>query len=265
MQLPPIQGSATVDEFFIYGACDEKYFDDFGIPLINSIKTNTKNQLHLHLFNPRLDQLDFCRDRISFTYEYVDDSEMLITADRWRHPPSENSEERWKYDHTINAMKKNNDKSILERIRKTYFACARFVRLKEILENRDLKCLSIDIDAIVRQPIPNNLLDDKLKLFKIEGVKARFLAGAIYFPSNEESSDLLKKYANHLRDLIEKNDLYWSLDQILLKKVMANKSFSPMPKTLIDWDMRPDSIIWTAKGSRKSLPIFQAELKKYTV
>jgi hypothetical protein len=265
MQLPTINGSVTVEDFFIYGACDEKYFDDFGIPLINSIRANTKNQLHLHLFNPRQDQLDFCRDRISFTYEYMEDSVFTAAVDRWQTPPPEDSPDRIWYDRIIGAVKKGKDASILERTKKTYYACARFIRLGEILENRDIKCLAIDVDAVVRRPIPENLLDSELKMFKIEGAKARFLAGAIYFPSNDKSLEFLRKYSTVLRDSIERDYLYWSLDQTVLDEVMIGKTFSPMPASLIDWEMRLDSIIWTAKGSRKSLPIFQAELKKYTV
>lgn len=263
MQLPPIQGSATVNEFFIYGACDEKYFDDFGIPLINSIKTNTKNQLHLHLFNPRPDQLDFCRDRISFTYEHVEDSAFALAVDRWQTSPSEDSPDRIWYDRIIGAIKKGKDTSILERTKKTYYACARFIRLGEILGNSDIKCLAIDVDAVVRKSIPENLLNDELKMFRIEGAKARFLAGAIYFPGNDNSQEFLRKYSTILRDSIQRDYLYWSLDQTVLDEVMIGKTFSPMPSSLIDWEMKSNSVIWTAKGSRKSLPIFQTELKKY--
>ena len=265
MQLPLIKGSPTVDDFFIYCACDEKYFDEFAIPLINSVKANTKNQLHLHLFNPRQDQLDFCRDRISFTYESIENSRFTKAVDYWQTPPSEESQDKIWYDRIIGAIKKGKDSSVLERLRKTYFACARFVRLAEILENQNLKCLAIDVDAVFRKPVPDSFLDEDLKLFKIEGDKARFLAGAMYFPGNEKSLNFLRKYSKILRNSIERDYLYWSLDQTALDEVMIGKAFSQMPKSLIDWDMHPDSVIWTAKGSRKNLSIFQNELKKYSV
>jgi hypothetical protein len=34
---------------------------------------------------------------------------------------------------------------------------------------------------------------------------------------------------------------------------------------VIDWDMRADSVIWTAKGTRKDLPQFMAEKQRYSV
>lgn len=264
MRLPPIKGIPTVNEFFIYAACDEKYFDEFGKSLINSINANSKNQIHIHLFNPRQDQLDFCQERVSFTYETVNESDFVPAIEVWDHPPPENSPERLKYDTIINAARKNKDDSIAQRIRKTYFACVRFIRLYEMLEKNNLKCLAIDVDAIVRKSIPDFYLDEALKMFRIEGPKARFLAGAIYFPGNDISLKFLKKYSQILIDSIQRDYLYWSLDQTVLDEIMEDIKFSPISKSLIDWDMRNDSIIWTAKGSRKESDIFKREKLKYS-
>lgn len=265
MQLPQMIGQPTVDDFFIYSACDEKYFDEFGKSLINSIKANSNNQIHLHIFNPRQDQLDFCHGRVSFTYEFVEESIFIPAVRFWDNIPPENTPERFHYDSIITAARKHKDDSIEKRIRKTYFACARFIRLYEILRKNNLKCLSIDVDAVVRKSIPNYFLNEDLKLFRIEGKKSRFLAGAIYFPGNDISNKFLKNYSQCLREYIENDHLYWGLDQGMIDGVMHNiRKFSPMPKALIDWDMQSDSIIWTAKGTRKDLDIFKKEKLKYS-
>ncbi len=52
MQLPQINGKLNHNDFFIYGACDAAYFDEFGKVLVNSIRKNSNNAIHLHLFNP---------------------------------------------------------------------------------------------------------------------------------------------------------------------------------------------------------------------
>jgi hypothetical protein len=114
MKLPELHGKLSHKEFFIYAAADEKYFDLFALPIINSIRKNTSHNFHIHIFNPRDDQIKICQDQdISYSYEYI--SQFLNE--------------------------------------KTYYACARFIRLNQLITD-DQNFFAIDIDAIVRKDIP---------------------------------------------------------------------------------------------------------------
>ena len=250
--LPELHGTLSAKDFFIYAACDQKYFDDFAISLINSILVNSKNYIHLHLFNPRTDQIDFCiKKSISYSYEYIDLEQFNSAADRLK---SIESDEKQR---TLNAMKKGEDVSIQERMMKTYFACARFIRLSQLVT--DQKCFAIDVDAIVRKSLP--ILDNSdLYIYRVTGNKARFLAGGIY----TNNKNFLDEYSKELEKFLNQDHLYWGLDQDILENIVPKYQWSPLPYDLIDWEMKSNSYIWTAKGTRKNLSIFVNEKRKYS-
>jgi hypothetical protein len=262
MQIPEIYGKFTNRDFFIFTACDTLYFDEFAKPLINSIKKNTDTNLHIHVFNPRDDQIKYCEDRsfISFTYEYVPLTLFENAASKWKVVPVD-PEEKLKYDRIITAAKKGKDPDIIHRIQKTYYACARFVRLSEMI-NHTQTVFSIDIDAVVRKSIPTFSKDTALHIHRIHGPKSRFLAGGLCI-SNIKGHDFLKKYSQELKFHIETDNIYWGLDQDLIENTIKGFDYTELPKSLIDWEMNPNSVIWTAKGIRKELEIFISEQKKY--
>lgn len=252
MILPPLQGNLSTKDFFIYAACDEKYFDEFAIPLINSIKQNSSNDIHLHIFNPRQDQLDLCsKNSISYSYEYVSLEQFKSASIKLE---STNSDEKQR---TLTAMKKGSDASIQERMMKTYFACARFIRLNQLVSNQ--KFFAIDIDAIVRKTLPT-LADNNLFIYRVSGNKARFLAGGIY----TDNKMFLNEYAVELEKFLNQDHIYWGLDQDILENIVPKYQWSSLPYDLIDWEMKSSSYIWTAKGTRKNLSIFVNEKKKYS-
>jgi len=155
-------------------------------------------------------------------------------------------------------MEKGGDKSILERMQKTYFACARFIRLAELLTDPQ-KVFSIDVDAIVRHTLPILQKDCDLFIHK----NRQFLAGGIYITGTDNSYNFLKEYALILTNNISRDYIYWSLDQDILDILVPKFCYKELPRSLIDWNMLPDSHIWTAKGKRKELDIFKKEKEKY--
>ena len=66
-----------------------------------------------------------------------------------------------------------------------------------------------------------------------------------------------------MRASIEQDDLYWFLDQFILDQLVLKYHKGLLPMSYIDWAMRDDSAIWSAKGKRKELEIFKQEQKKY--
>jgi len=258
MIIPQIQGNFNQETFFIYTACDEIYFDEFGKNLIVSIQRNSKNPIHIHLFNPRDDQLQFCQEKsVSVTYERVSINDFAKAAKQWDIVPIDKTE-RIRYERIITSMTKGGDKIKAERIMKTYFACARFIRLAEILIT-EKPVFSMDIDAIFRKELPDLSHGPDFYVHK----NKQYLAGGLYLTSNPNSLKFLKEYASLLRESIERDYIYWSLDQDILDILVPKYQTSELPLTFIDWFMKPESYIWTAKGKRKDLAIFIEEQKKY--
>ena len=62
---------------------------------------------------------------------------------------------------------------------------------------------------------------------------------------------------------IQRDIIYWSLDQDILDNIVPSYVYKELPRSYIDWNMLPTSIIWTAKGKRKDLEIFKLEKEKY--
>jgi len=263
MELPKIQGLFNRTDFFIYVACDASYFDEFAVSLVNSIEKNSKQGIHIHIFNPRNDQLEkFYRNaNISVTYERVDPKD-FETAAKNLESCSYNDNTKFKYERSINAMQKGQDANLLERVMKTYYACARFIRLNQLVMAPQ-NCFAIDIDAIVRKNIPVPEKDFDFYIHHISGKKSRFLAGGMFFLENNQSKKYLAEYSQCLEENIKNDNIYWSLDQEVLDSIVPKYNYGQLPLAYIDWDMKKDSYIWTAKGERKSSPVFVNEKSRY--
>lgn len=263
MMLPPLQGILNQENFFIYSACDVDYFDEFGPALINSVLRNTTFGIHLHLYNPTPEQIHYCRsvERVSITYEHAPIDLFTTAASRWTTASSdpELADQRKRI---LTAMGKGRDTSIQQRIQRTYFASARFIRLQQLIRPTS-RLFAIDVDAIVRSDLP--ALDNSRDFFihHITGKRARYLAGGLYLTGNNNGYNFLKEYASILKTNIESDKLHWGIDQDVLLDLVPKYRWSNLPMEYIDWDMQESSHIWTAKGTRKDLEIFVNEKKKY--
>lgn len=264
MNLPSLQGNLDQPGFFLYAAGDTEYFKDFGPALIRSVQVNTTHGLHLHLYNPTPKQVQYCRSqpRVSVTFESAPVDLFEVATAPWLSLPVDSMlQDRYRRIHT--AMKKGDDINVQQRIQRTYFACARFIRLAQLVRPTDA-IFAIDIDAVVRQPVPelSNLQD--FYIHHIAGQKARFLAGGMFFPKTNAGYDFLQQYADVLKQNIQQDNLYWGLDQDVLDNIVTKYHWGQLPESYIDWHMQQRSVIWTAKGTRKNLEIFKNEQKKYS-
>jgi hypothetical protein len=86
----------------------------------------------------------------------------------------------------------------------------------------------------------------------------------MYVHPQGRSQEFLDEYAQVLKINLEKDYIYWGLDQDVLDTIVPKYASGHLPMSLIDWDMHPDSVIWTAKGTRKDSPKFVSEKRKYT-
>ena len=255
MIMPPVLGTCTQTDFFVYAACDSVYFNEFGQEFINSIKQNTQLGIHIHLFNPQVEQIDYCHAHgVTVTWELAP-IELFTDASKTKLDTTQ-------FDRTTNAMRKGGDKTLLERIQKTYYACARFIRLQELFTN-SISVLELDIDAVVRKTIPILSADCDFHIHHIAGKKARYLAGGLWLNAGTNANQFLTEYAQQLTSYLDKNYIYWGLDQDLLDPIVPKFVHQQLPISLIDWNMHPDSAVWTAKGARKNLSVFVNEKRKY--
>jgi hypothetical protein len=260
MLFPQLNGKLTQDRFFIFAAADTVYFDVHARPLINSIAASTPEYgCHIHIYDPRPDQIEFCnRPGVSCTYEYTDPLEIDRVTKYWlkrQHFTNDRQRQMYKKGQTQGAHE------LLKLIKQTYYACARFVRLAEILP-RGQQCLAIDVDGLVRKPFNAQLGDLDFYLYE-KPKDGTHLAGALLLNGTAGTHEFLQKYAQQLRLLIQADDIYWFLDQVLLDQLVPTYRKGLLPMSYIDWAMRDESAIWSAKGKRKELEIFKDEQRKY--
>lgn len=264
MIIPKLEGHFDQSGFFIYIACDVSYFISFGPTIINSIRQNTDIGIHVHLYNPVPVQIDYCNniDNVSVTYEYVPVSQFEHAASYW-HENLTDLVDQLNYKRIITAMSKGNDLNIAERIQKTYYASARFIRLAELI-NRATSCFAIDVDAIVRKNIPLLPNTHDFYIHQITGPKARFLAGGLFLTGVTQGYNFIQEYATALKENLLLDKIHWGMDQDLLDHIVPKYNFGCLPLSYIDWNMKLDSYIWTAKGTRKENHAFIAEQMKYS-
>jgi hypothetical protein len=262
MILPPVHGKSSHSSAFIYTACDADYFDQFGAVLINSVRANTSMGLHVHLFNARQDQIDFCTQRdITTTHESIAAESFDSVAARWATEPRV-PVELDRYRRTQTAMTKGRDSSVQQRMQKTYYACARFIRLFELFD-ATVPVFAMDVDAVVRSsPVPLSA-DHDFYIHKITGRKARVLAGGIYLNPTPAAQRFIGDYASALKQEIANDYLYWGLDQDLLDSIVPRYNHAQLPISYIDWHMGINSAVWTAKGTRKESLEFVNESARY--
>jgi len=259
MIIPPLQGKLNQQGFFIYAAADEKYFDLYAKPLINSVIINTPEYgVHIHIYNPRPDQIEFCnKPNVSCTYEFIDEQVFNGIRDLW-YTRTDFTNDRQR------QMRKKGETlgpvELQKLVRQTYFACARFIRLAEILQNTP--CLAIDVDGLVRKSFTYNLGSADFHLYE-KPKDGTHLAGALLFNGSDKSTAFLQEYASLIKQSIERDDVYWFLDQFILDNIVPKYKKGLLPMSYIDWAMRPESSIWSAKGKRKELAIFKQEQAKY--
>lgn len=261
MNLPPMQGRLNQSGFFLYAAADSLYFDRFGKPLINSVLRNTNHGVHVHLYDPNPDQLEFCqnKDRVSVSWEMILTNQFNSTIESWSRPdlPEPQQSRRNK----MLGLKQFNNTDLSLWIRKTYYACMRFVRLAELL-NEPRAFLEIDIDGLVRSNFATEL-PGGYDFYLYQKEKGGHLAGAILYTMQQQSLNFIKDLALTIENEIRKDNVYWFLDQHSLDQIIVKYNRGLLPKSYIDWHMQPGSAIWSAKGKRKELEIFRQELQRY--
>lgn len=261
MKLPQLQGSSPPSGFYLYAACDEHYFDQYATSFVTSTRANAGCSVHLHVFNPRPDQIDRFGvvDGVSISFEHISEHQFDAAAQRWQSQDLD-AVQQTQLARTRQAMIKGHDRDIQQRMLRTYYACARFWRLQEL---RSLPVFAMDVDAVIRGDVGSVRDIDDVVIHRVQGKKARYLAGGIYLADSPRAWQFLDAYAQSLRAFFLQDYVYWGIDQDQLEITAPDYRPAQLPSAFIDWDMHPSSLVWTAKGTRKESPIFVSERDRY--
>jgi len=121
MILPKIQGNLNISKNSFFIGSDSIYMELYTKFLALSLKKYAPwANIHLHIFNPTLEQIQWCiKNTITCTYEYVK----------------------------------------LEKEPNTYYACVRFIRIPEIFKN-DTRIITLDADGIAIKDIDEKIFMD---------------------------------------------------------------------------------------------------------
>lgn len=225
----------------LYAACNLDYFVEHGLALAQSAHNN-QTKLVLEMF-PNIGDNDvnkFINEWILKRPDEIFEHVTLQMAD----------------------LKLFNDLSKCLDIKETraFYACYRFLNLPRMLLEHD-NLLIIDVDAIINKPVilPDEDYDFGLFLresenlggnaYEREGMKVA--AGAVYVTRKAQ------KFVSIIQDHLLNNEIRWFVDQAAIYqayKKCTDLSFLALPKTVIDWEFNNDSMIFTAKGNRKTSP-----------
>jgi hypothetical protein len=151
--------------------------------------------------------------------------------------------------------------------RRTYYACARFLRLAELLEQADGDLLVLDADSLVVSKIDRDFTDKleaevclrRRDLLEQQPEHLAVAAGSVWVRATEASRAFFRAVANDLVSAFESGEASWYLDQITLMRRIGSPELEVKVRNIkskyADWDFRDDSIIWQAKGHRKYLDV----------
>jgi hypothetical protein len=221
----------------VFASCDRKYFLEHGEAFVTSAYMNGETP-HIHIQSEKREDVRELEKKItekfpSFRLHYFD--------------------YRSRYDRAES---------------RSCFAIGRFIFGQQLHHNN---LLILDIDSFIRKPI--NWSDfskiDYSLFFRDplpgtigwEKEGTHVAAGAVYV---SHRSRLLEITMNEINI---HPSLPWFVDQRALHRahlrLKDEENYCQMPKTYIDWEFSPDSIIWTGKGQRKKSEVYLNEKSTY--
>lgn len=229
--------SIQPDDLVIFSACDSAYVQ-YAVPLIKSLDIFSPGfHFILHVVNPteqvlnKLSKLscELNRTALSVTYEKVD-------------------------------LEGRSDES-----QKTYYACARFIRLSELLESSSNEYLVLDADSLFINFIDRDFTDKQVAEICIRRrdqtdadvpMHLAVATGTLWCQSTPQVRSLINEIASSIEDAFDSHKEKWFLDQISFSTAMyKNKkklSVYNIKSKYADWSFNEDSIIWAAKGEIKN-------------
>ncbi len=230
----------------IYSVADSVYFDRFGRSFIGALICNAEHHaLHLHLYNPREDQLDYLKQ----------------TADKCK-----------KIDISFTWTTPNVDEFRGEDLGR-YICFTRYIYMYLLQNSAKSACLIMDIDSLLVGNVDRLL--NQVSSFDL-GFYARFnkfyfdtkmLGGAVYIDYSRKGKQLLSAIQHRLDWFVSKGYLLEKLDQIVVYDVYrhhcSNIKFHAFGDDILDLDFTGNGIIWYPKGESRNEGLYNEKLAEY--
>lgn len=209
-----IQGDTNIDKHSFYCSSDSGYFNEWTKLLIASAKKHVPwANFHVHIFDPVESDFTWCKEN-------------EVTISHENTPPQ----------YTSNIETK-----------KGYWVNARFYRIPEIFKPEAIVC-AIDSDSLFYK---NMSQDEFVRKCSKSWVTVREKGtGSVGSGVNFGLDEFRNTFRNILEPSIEK-DFKWYLDQEILDKCIAESKVNTFGMSFSDYNCRPESYIWTGKGTRK--------------
>lgn len=223
----------------VLAACDSEYVTH-AVSLVRSLEVFSPGQtIILHLVNPTNDVLQ----RLDMLGRQLKRTRLVLSRERIE----------------LGSM--------TDLLRRTYYACARFLRLAELIQASGCDYLVLDADSLVVAPIDRNFSDKPeaevcLLRRDLGGPVTEQLAvaaGSVWTRSTPNSRRFFNAVAEDIQSTFADGSAAWYLDQTILKRRMDDKSIPVIVRNIkskyADWEFRDDSVVWQAKGTRKYLDL----------
>lgn len=198
-------------------ASDSVYFQNWAQTLFLSITHHAPwAHVHFHLFDPRPEDLDWCRaSTASVSWENTDPAYTDTQQD-----------------------------SVL------YWAAARYMRVVDIYEDKT-PVINLDVDSIMVKPLTQEQFMQDLAYSWVPTTppgkrKTLSLCSAIGF-----AADSTRYFVrDRLMGVYENDRLTWALDQDICDELLQRGQIKSMDLRYTDYKFTDDSYIWTGKGER---------------
>lgn len=223
---------------FVFASCDMAYLDSHAPAFIAS-NAIAGNSIHIHL----MEQPGFRATSLS-----------KLVALRIRYDALAKGTRMTFSIETLQVPKGVNSETL-----RTYYASNRFLIAPRLLSCGGTMYLS-DIDSIFLNKMEK--LDADVGLFLRESLPGtvgwealgtKVAAGLVYYSGSENSRQFASKVVNNLNT----NGLVWFTDQVSLHQAYTyyekKMKFHTFDMSVMDWEFRDSSPIWTGKGTRKDL------------
>ena len=201
-------------ELVICAGCDAKYFHRFADGLANSVARHRPSTvLHFHVVNPD----DGITARIAAARQRLPILQIQLTLEQ--------------------APEALQGDSL-----RTFFACARFLMLPDLLRRYRCPVLILDVDAVVLcnpQPLIDQLRGENADLAMVRGDQddpwSRYWADTILAAPTDRSLEYFDLVRRYIRHFLHQSRAIWFLDQVALCAArVAGFDGRPAPR-IIDW------------------------------
>ena len=238
-QIAPQPGSEAADEFAVLRApdvhapydtvvmacCDARYFYKYGVTFMNSYAQNAARRklLHLHLLDPDEGFADYLERliarlglrNVAATYEYAPIDET----------PDFN-------------------------LRRTFYSCARFLRIGSLLMQYRTTIACFDIDTVFEAPLDELLAQPAavdVGLIQREPADSPWLdivANIVIARDTDKTRQYFSAVASFIRHFVGRGKLFWHLDQIALYCVLKMMQRFEAPPRIAPITRSARAAIW---------------------